>query len=216
MTVADDVTLDDLILAKDDLSGADIKVRCMNTSFREQLSVSTEEWIFPFLINDFFVLFAGHLHRGWPHGTAGTPHESYQRGLQEIQGKRLVQEAGRHTWGALPLTSKPFSFFPHHLRTSSPFEREGASAELFMAAVKILLYFVHVWFRFIMLSLGSIFQIWIKKKNVESLMWRFFIYYLNLLYIRHDSITVQHLSQIWRRYFKNIIRNVHTALKLTT
>lgn len=27
MTVADDVTLDDLILAKDDLSGADIKVR---------------------------------------------------------------------------------------------------------------------------------------------------------------------------------------------
>lgn len=26
MTVADDVTLDDLILAKDDLSGADIKV----------------------------------------------------------------------------------------------------------------------------------------------------------------------------------------------
>lgn len=43
MTVADDVTLDDLILAKDDLSGADIKVRCMNTSFREQLSVSTEE-----------------------------------------------------------------------------------------------------------------------------------------------------------------------------
>lgn len=27
MTVADDVTLDDLILAKDDLSGADIKVK---------------------------------------------------------------------------------------------------------------------------------------------------------------------------------------------
>ena len=27
MTLADDVTLDDLIMAKDDLSGADIKVR---------------------------------------------------------------------------------------------------------------------------------------------------------------------------------------------
>lgn len=31
MTVADDVTLDDLILAKDDLSGADIKVTLVFT-----------------------------------------------------------------------------------------------------------------------------------------------------------------------------------------
>lgn len=32
MTVADDVTLDDLILAKDDLSGADIKVELEPTN----------------------------------------------------------------------------------------------------------------------------------------------------------------------------------------
>lgn len=36
MTVADDVTLDDLILAKDDLSGADIKVR---------VALSTHRWL---------------------------------------------------------------------------------------------------------------------------------------------------------------------------
>lgn len=34
MTVADDVTLDDLILAKDDLSGADIKVSQTGLAFR--------------------------------------------------------------------------------------------------------------------------------------------------------------------------------------
>lgn len=30
MTLADDVTLDELIMAKDDLSGADIKVQCVS------------------------------------------------------------------------------------------------------------------------------------------------------------------------------------------
>lgn len=35
MTVADDVTLDELILAKDDLSGADIKVRVSLALHRE-------------------------------------------------------------------------------------------------------------------------------------------------------------------------------------
>lgn len=38
MTVADDVTLDDLILAKDDLSGADIKVRVSLALHLELLS----------------------------------------------------------------------------------------------------------------------------------------------------------------------------------
>lgn len=38
MTVADDVTLDDLILAKDDLSGADIKVR-VRLAHHDDLSV---------------------------------------------------------------------------------------------------------------------------------------------------------------------------------
>lgn len=37
MTVADDVTLDDLILAKDDLSGADIKVTRMSFTSRKLL-----------------------------------------------------------------------------------------------------------------------------------------------------------------------------------
>ena len=40
MTVADDVTLDDLILAKDDLSGADIKVRDRLTKIYWQLYFS--------------------------------------------------------------------------------------------------------------------------------------------------------------------------------
>lgn len=40
MTVADDVTLDDLILAKDDLSGADIKVRA-------RLSTDSCKLVFP-------------------------------------------------------------------------------------------------------------------------------------------------------------------------
>lgn len=33
MTLADDVTLDELIMAKDDLSGADIKVLCTSLLF---------------------------------------------------------------------------------------------------------------------------------------------------------------------------------------
>lgn len=40
MTVADDVTLDDLILAKDDLSGADIKVR-VSQAFHHELCSKT-------------------------------------------------------------------------------------------------------------------------------------------------------------------------------
>lgn len=42
MTVADDVTLDELILAKDDLSGADIKVGVFSLpSFRSKHYIST-------------------------------------------------------------------------------------------------------------------------------------------------------------------------------
>lgn len=37
MTVADDVTLDDLILAKDDLSGADIKVKAKLVTLKSQM-----------------------------------------------------------------------------------------------------------------------------------------------------------------------------------
>lgn len=46
MTVADDVTLDDLILAKDDLSGADIKVRedCRLFSLSLALTLFSSEY----------------------------------------------------------------------------------------------------------------------------------------------------------------------------
>lgn len=39
MTLAADVTLDDLILAKDDLSGADIKVRSWRNQIRTSISM---------------------------------------------------------------------------------------------------------------------------------------------------------------------------------
>ncbi len=48
----------------------------------------------------------GHLHRSRPHGSAWAPNESHQRRLQEVQGKRPVQEAGGHAGGTLPLTFK--------------------------------------------------------------------------------------------------------------
>lgn len=44
MTVADDVTLDDLILAKDDLSGADIKVKRRFPS--QQIDLAVEKTFF--------------------------------------------------------------------------------------------------------------------------------------------------------------------------
>lgn len=48
MTLADDVTLDDLIMAKDDLSGADIKVRTMRAgTLGFVTSVYELEWFFP-------------------------------------------------------------------------------------------------------------------------------------------------------------------------
>lgn len=51
MTVADDVTLDDLIMAKDDLSGADIKARATSTVFFDKM----ETGAFVALIETLFV-----------------------------------------------------------------------------------------------------------------------------------------------------------------
>ncbi|EAW49066.1 hCG1644658, isoform CRA_a [Homo sapiens] len=49
MTLADDVTLDDLIMAKDDLSGADIKAICTEAglmALRERrMKVTNEDYI---------------------------------------------------------------------------------------------------------------------------------------------------------------------------
>lgn len=80
----------------------------------------------------------GHLHRGGPHGFAGAPYESHQRRLQKVQGKRPVQEAGRHAGGALPLT---FTLTPSYL---SLCEREEAAVELSVSPERVLIYFVHV------------------------------------------------------------------------
>lgn len=57
MTVADDVTLDDLIMAKDDLSGADIKVRDhpqqlnLNSPPVLMKHILTDKWQFPLTAN---------------------------------------------------------------------------------------------------------------------------------------------------------------------
>lgn len=83
----------------------------------------------------------GHLHRSRPHGSTRAPHESHQRGLQEVQGKRPVQETGGHAGGALPLTFKTLTsslWTPPCLPPSHPSpllylslcEREEAAIEL--------------------------------------------------------------------------------------
>ena len=53
--------------------------------------------------NTFPLLHAGYLHRGWPDGTQGAAHEDHQRGLQEVQGERSVQEEGGHSRGTLSI-----------------------------------------------------------------------------------------------------------------
>ncbi|CDQ81384.1 unnamed protein product [Oncorhynchus mykiss] len=66
MTVADDVPLDDLILAKDDLSVADIKI------WMSRVSSTT------------VVLNLGDLHRGRTHGPERAQNEGHRRRLQEV------------------------------------------------------------------------------------------------------------------------------------
>ena len=57
MSLADDVNLEEFIMAKEDLSGADIKASMV---------------FVPILMSD---KLTGNLHRGWSDGSARTPHE---------------------------------------------------------------------------------------------------------------------------------------------
>lgn len=73
MTLAEDVNLEELIMTKDDLSGADIKVSFLVFS---QLYLK----IFFFILIIFY-FFKGYLYGSWFNGVARTKNESHKRGL---------------------------------------------------------------------------------------------------------------------------------------
>ena len=87
MTLAPDVNLAELIMAKDDLSGADIKVIF---TFNSNIILITIVFCLTNLIN--LLHFSGDLYRGWPNGLTRASDESYKRRFQEVKRKRTLSE----------------------------------------------------------------------------------------------------------------------------
>jgi len=81
MTLAPDVQLDELVMSKDDLSGADIKVSyccCVKSSVASSVETHVLYFNLPHALTIYYYYFTGNLHRRRTDGSSRTPNESHQ------------------------------------------------------------------------------------------------------------------------------------------